>query len=61
VYGDFCEGEILSYDPRGDRARGMETGLEVPRLASFAEDASGRIYALSLEGPVYRITQQVQP
>jgi hypothetical protein len=39
----------------------METGLEVPRLASFAEDASGRIYALSLEGPVYRITQQVQP
>jgi myo-inositol 2-dehydrogenase/D-chiro-inositol 1-dehydrogenase len=32
------------------------TGLPgVDRLASFGEDACGRIYAASLNGPVYRI------
>jgi glucose/arabinose dehydrogenase len=63
LYADFCEGEILSYDPRARRGehRG-QTGLEVPRLASFAEDPDGRVYAISLEGPVYRLTErQPQP
>jgi hypothetical protein len=30
----------------------------VKRLVSFAEDASGRLYAISLEGPVYRIVER---
>jgi hypothetical protein len=39
---------------RDDRS----TGLEVPKLASFGEDASGRLYAVSLDGPVYRIVER---
>ncbi len=56
IYGDFCEGRILSVDPRATgEPESEDTGLEVPRLVSFAEDASGGIYALSLEGWVYRL------
>jgi glucose/arabinose dehydrogenase len=59
LYADFCEGEIMAFPartrhPRRDRE---PTGLNVPRLASFAEDADGRIYVISLDGPVYRITE----
>jgi hypothetical protein len=32
-----------------------EFDAEVPQLASFGEDASGELYALSLSGPVYRL------
>jgi glucose/arabinose dehydrogenase len=58
LYADFCEGEILSYDPQAPAAERRDaTGLRVPRLASFAEDAAGRIYVISLEGPVYRLVE----
>jgi len=56
LYGDFCEGEVLRLDPDAPgRPRGEPTGLEVPRLVSFAEDVAGHVYAISLEGPVYRL------
>jgi hypothetical protein len=35
----------------GDR----RVGLTVPSLSSFGQDASGRVYAVSLNGPVYRL------
>jgi glucose/arabinose dehydrogenase len=58
LYGDFCEGEVRSFVPGPGRASGdRATGLEVPSLSSFAEDNGGRIYATSLEGPVFRIVQ----
>jgi glucose/arabinose dehydrogenase len=62
VYGDYCAGELRSFRPvvsgekvsaEGDRG----LGLEVSGLSSFAEDAEGRIYATSLEGPVFRVVQ----
>jgi glucose/arabinose dehydrogenase len=56
LYGDFCVGEILSYEPEGGRPE--ETGLEVPKLASFAEDTDGRVYAISLDGPIYRLVEE---
>jgi hypothetical protein len=28
---------------------------KVPNLSSFGEDALGRVYATSLDGPVYRL------
>lgn len=56
LYGDFCEGRILSLDAGEAHPRPRPSGLEVPRLVSFAEDAGGRLYAISLEGPVYRLT-----
>ena len=29
----------------------------VPSLASFGEDAAGELYAISLEGPLYRLVR----
>jgi hypothetical protein len=59
LYGDFCKGVIRSLKPDRGRVRDdRSTGLEVPKLASFGEDASGRLYAVSLDGPVYRIVER---
>jgi glucose/arabinose dehydrogenase len=59
LYGDFCKGVIRSLKPdRGHVRDDRSTGLEVPKLASFGEDASGRLYAVSLDGPVYRIVER---
>ena len=55
VYGDFCAGRLRSFRIAGGRAtddRGL--GLSVASLSSFGEDARGRVYATSLDGPVYR-------
>ncbi len=56
VYGDFCVGRLRSFRIVGDKAaddRGL--GLHVSSLSSFGEDARGRVYATSLDGPVYRL------
>ena len=38
------------------RARSVQrTSLRVDSLSSFGEDAQGRVYVMSLNGPVYRI------
>jgi glucose/arabinose dehydrogenase len=59
VYGDFCAGQLRSLVPSPGGARGdRELGLEVPSLSSFGEDNRGRIYATSLEGPVYRLAPE---
>jgi glucose/arabinose dehydrogenase len=56
VYSDLCEGELRSLVPRLGRARGDRSlGLRVSSPSSFGEDALGRIYVSSLEGPVYRL------
>ena len=58
VYADFCEGEIRGLRLRDGRIPVVHgTGLEVPQLNSFGEDAGGRLYALSLDGAVYRLVQ----
>jgi glucose/arabinose dehydrogenase len=60
VYGDFCDGTIRSarLSPRGaagDRSHGLP---KIASLSSFGEDARGRVYVTSLDGPVYRLTQE---
>ena len=57
LYGDFCEGQLRSFTARagGQATDDLELGIEVPQLNSFGEDAAGRVYAVSLEGPVYRL------
>jgi hypothetical protein len=56
VYGDFCLGRLRAVGLRPGRARGDHSlGLRVSRLSSFGEDARGRVYATSLDGPVYRL------
>ena len=59
VYGDYCKGELRSVKlsqsgARGDRALGLRT---VSSLSSFGEDARGRVYVASLNGPVYRFAR----
>ncbi len=58
LYADFCQGQLRSLNAgaldgaeAGDRA----LGVQVPSISSFAEDNRGRIYATSLDGPVYRL------
>jgi glucose/arabinose dehydrogenase len=56
VFGDFCKGRIESARLSSGRARSVRrTSLKVDSLSSFGEDAQGRVYAISLNGPVYRI------
>jgi len=56
VYGDLCDPAIRSARLRPGGARGdRATALRVPQLVSFGEDARGRVYAVSLSGPVYRL------
>jgi glucose/arabinose dehydrogenase len=58
LYADYCEGELRSFTPQpgGEAEDDRALGPTVARLSSFGEDASGRIYATSLEGPVYRLS-----
>jgi glucose/arabinose dehydrogenase len=55
VYGDFCEGTLRLSRLHRPRSASKPTGLKVSSLASFGEDARGRVYAVSLGGAVYRI------
>jgi glucose/arabinose dehydrogenase len=56
LYGDVCTGALWSariagttlVDPR-------PVGVRVPYLVSFGEDARGRLYAVSLNGDVWRL------
>jgi glucose/arabinose dehydrogenase len=57
VYGDYCRGQIRSLRISGGRAGDDGSlGLTVPELSSFGQDARGRIYATSLNGPVFRLS-----
>ena len=56
VYSDYCVPALRSValaapDASGDRAE----AASVAQLASFGEDSCGRVYALSLTGPIYRL------
>ena len=56
MFGDVCRGRIESARLSPRRARSQRTTrLRVPNLVSFGEDARGRVYAVSLLGPVYRL------
>jgi glucose/arabinose dehydrogenase len=58
IYGDFGAGELRSFRPATPQARDDRSlGLDVPSLSSFGEDNAGHIYAVSLDGPVYRLVQ----
>lgn len=59
VYGDFCVGQLRSFTAEtaldGEADDDTALGVQVPALSSFAEDTQGRVYAFSLEGPVYQL------
>jgi len=55
VFGDYCRGELLALVDQGGHFEGVPTGGHVSELASFGQDHDGELYAVSLEGPVYRL------
>jgi glucose/arabinose dehydrogenase len=55
VYGDLCEPNLRLAFLKRPRAPTRSSGLRVSNLVSFGEDASGRVYAVSIDGPIYRI------
>lgn len=59
LYGDLCKPQINSAILGPGRAtENRPTGLSVPNMSSFGEDTLGRIYAVSLGGPIYLIAQR---
>jgi glucose/arabinose dehydrogenase len=57
LYGDLCHPEIQAVTLSPGHARDNHgTGLSVKDISSFGEDGAGRIYAVSLDGSVYRLT-----
>jgi glucose/arabinose dehydrogenase len=52
LYGDNCTGEISGASLPGGAPRAL--GFNVAGVSSFGEDGCGRVYAASLNGPVYR-------
>jgi glucose/arabinose dehydrogenase len=58
LYSDFCAGQLRSFVPQLGGARGdRPIGVHVDSPSSFGEDARGRIYVCSLDGPVYRLVR----
>jgi hypothetical protein len=53
VYGDYCTGDLSGAVLPGGAPHAL--GLNVPGLSGFGEDACARVYATSLNGPVYRL------
>ena len=45
----------LNADLPGIDPKSVDLGLNIPGLSSFGEDTAGNIYALSVEGDVYRL------
>jgi glucose/arabinose dehydrogenase len=55
VYGDLCKSQLKLASLKRPRASTSGTSLNVSDLVSFGEDARGRVYAVSMSGPIYRI------
>jgi glucose/arabinose dehydrogenase len=56
LYADLCEGQLRTLVPHLKRAGDdRKLGLHIASPSSFGEDDQHRVYAVSLEGPVYRL------
>jgi glucose/arabinose dehydrogenase len=57
VYGDLCKPALRSVKlgPGGGASGDKAVGVSVGNLVSFGEDARGRVYAVSLNGGVFRL------
>jgi glucose/arabinose dehydrogenase len=57
LYGDLCDTRVFALQLRPGRAgRPRFTNATVPGLVSFGQDAFRRLYAVSIDGGVYRLT-----
>ena len=56
LFGDICKSRIYSAKLSTGRATSVRaTPMRIESVSSFGEDARGRVYAVSLNGPVYRL------
>ncbi|MBA2283110.1 MAG: PQQ-dependent sugar dehydrogenase [Actinomycetota bacterium] len=56
VWGDHCLGELQALVvTNGLPSSARALGVTVPQLTSFGQDSEGELWALSLQGPVYRV------
>jgi glucose/arabinose dehydrogenase len=60
LYTDLSADEIRSLDPNAANpsATDAPTGLRASSIVSFGEGAGGKLYASSIDGPVYRIVER---
>jgi glucose/arabinose dehydrogenase len=57
-YGDYCSGDIWSLRATSGKLRSLRReSFRVPELSSFGEGATGELYAVSLQGAIYRLTR----
>jgi glucose/arabinose dehydrogenase len=54
-YGDFCSGNVWSLRIDGGRAVDNRRETTIGSLSSFGEGANGTLYAVSLDGEIYRL------
>jgi glucose/arabinose dehydrogenase len=56
VFGDYCSGELWTAKVEDGSASEIEKQpVRVDELVSFGEDGEGELYAVSLDGRVYRL------
>lgn len=56
-FGDFIAGKTWALYYDGKTYRRQLVASHIPALASYGEDASGEIYAISLSGAIYRLSK----
>jgi glucose/arabinose dehydrogenase len=55
VFGDYCSGAVSSFALENGEAVDVRNFAHVDELSAFGEDAAGELYAVSLEGKLYRL------
>ena len=56
LFGDYCAGRLLGLVRTGEGVRVWRLGPTVSGLDSFGENADGDLYAMSLNGSLFRLT-----
>jgi hypothetical protein len=56
-YGDYCSGTIWSFRISGGKAAGnRRESTHIGSLSSFGQAANGALYAVSLDGALYKLS-----
>jgi glucose/arabinose dehydrogenase len=54
-FGDYCSGAVSSLVLENGEALDVRNFAHIDELSAFGEDADGELYAVSLEGKLYRL------